>query len=88
VQSRAIFVGNSDGIGLAITRRLLEVGWDIVGVSRSGSPITNSAYYHRLANVRESRYTDLMRELVMTGPLDLCIYFVGIGSLSTASATR
>lgn len=80
-KSRAMFVGNSDGIGLATTKRLLAAGWDIVGVSRSESPITNTAYYHKVADVGESRYTDIMNELAMLGPLDLCIYFVGIGEL-------
>jgi short-subunit dehydrogenase len=80
-QSKAMFVGNSDGIGLATTKRLLAAGWDIVGVSRSESPITNTAYHHWVADVSESRYADLMNELVLIGPLDLCIYFVGIGEL-------
>jgi short-subunit dehydrogenase len=80
-QSKAMLVGNSDGIGLATTKRLLAAGWDIVGVSRSKSPITNTAYHHRVADVSESRYADLMNELVLIGPLDLCIYFVGIGEL-------
>ncbi len=80
-KSRAMFVGNSDGIGLATTKRLLAAGWDIVGVSRSESPITNTAYYHKVADVSEGRYTDIMNELAMLGPLDLCIYFVGIGEL-------
>ncbi|PKN64168.1 MAG: short-chain dehydrogenase [Deltaproteobacteria bacterium HGW-Deltaproteobacteria-15] len=80
-QSKAMLVGNSDGIGLATTKRLLAAGWDIVGVSRSESPITNTAYHHWVADVSESRYADLMNELVLIGPLDLCIYFVGIGEL-------
>lgn len=80
-QSKAMLVGNSDGIGLATTKRLLAAGWDIVGLSRSESPITNTAYHHWVADVSESRYADLMNELVLIGPLDLCIYFVGIGEL-------
>jgi len=39
-----MLVGNSDGIGLATTKRLLAAGWDIVGVSRSESPIGDTAY--------------------------------------------
>lgn len=76
-----MLVGNSDGIGLATTKRLLAAGWDIIGVSRSESPITNTAYHHWVADVSESRYTDLMTELVLIDPFDLCIYFVGIGEL-------
>lgn len=78
-RSRAMFIGNSDGMGLAATRRLLTAGWDIIGVSRSESPITSTTYHHWVADVSDSRYSDLMNELMMKGPLDLCIYFVGIG---------
>jgi short-subunit dehydrogenase len=81
LKSRAVLVGNSDGIGLATTKRLLAAGWNIIGVSRSDSPISDAAYCHKVADVSQSQYSDLMNELVMTGPTDLCIYFVGIGEL-------
>jgi short-subunit dehydrogenase len=81
MRSRAILVGNSDGIGLATTKRLLSAGWDITGVSRSESPLSDKAYNHRVADVSDSKYSELMDELVRQGPLDLCIYFVGIGEL-------
>ena len=51
-------VGNSDGIGLATTRRLLAAGWNIIGISRSESPITNTNYHHRVADVSDSKYSD------------------------------
>jgi len=81
VQLKALLVGNSDGIGLATTKRLLAAGWDIIGVSRSAAPIANKNYQHRVADVSEISYSGLMDELVKEGPLDLCIYFVGIGEL-------
>ena len=81
MQHKAMFVGNSDGIGLATTRRLLAAGWDIVGVSRSESPIRSPAYHHRVADVSDREYSELIDELVLKGPLDLCIYFVGTGEL-------
>ena len=81
MKPKAMLVGNSDGIGLATTRRLLSAGWDITGVSRSESPIADMAYRHRVADVGDSRYPDVMDELVLKGPLDLCIYFAGIGEL-------
>ena len=40
MQLQALIVGNSDGIGLAAIRRLLEAGWNTTGISRSESPIT------------------------------------------------
>jgi len=81
VQRKALLVGNSDGIGLATTKRLLAAGWDVIGVSRSESQITNKNYQHRIADVSDNTYSDLMNELVQLSPLDLCIYFVGIGEL-------
>lgn len=79
MQPRALLVGNSDGIGLAATSRLLAAGWDVVGVSRSASPLTSTSYQHRIADVSDNNYPDLLAELVQKGTLDLCIYFAGIG---------
>ena len=38
-ERRVLVIGNSDGIGLALTRRLLAEGWTVTGLSRSTSPI-------------------------------------------------
>lgn len=78
---KAILIGNSDGMGLAATQRLLAAGWDITGVSRSDSPIKDAAYRHHVADVSETAYVDLMNELVQIKSYDLCIYFAGIGEL-------
>ncbi len=43
---RALLIGNSDGIGLATTRRLLDEGWTVAGLSRSPSPLTHASYEH------------------------------------------
>jgi NAD(P)-dependent dehydrogenase (short-subunit alcohol dehydrogenase family) len=79
-QHTALLVGNSDGMGLATTKRLLARGWNVIGISRSESPIKNTTYRHRVLDVGDSRYSDLLGELVRDVPLDLCIYFVGIGA--------
>lgn len=81
MQRKALLIGNSDGIGLATTKRLLATGWEVVGVSRSLSPITNTNYKHRVADVCDYEYPDLLATLLQAGPLDLCIYFAGIGEL-------
>jgi NAD(P)-dependent dehydrogenase (short-subunit alcohol dehydrogenase family) len=81
VQQKAILVGNSDGIGLATTKRLLAAGWEITGVSKSPSPITGSAYHHHVADVSDNTYPGLIAKLARENPLDLCIYFPGIGEL-------
>jgi short-subunit dehydrogenase len=79
MQFRAIIVGNSDGIGLAVTRRLLASNWSIIGISRSESPIKNNAYHHHIVDVSYSEYPELLKDILDDGPLDLCAYFVGIG---------
>jgi short-subunit dehydrogenase len=79
VDKRALIIGNSDGIGLAATKRLLEAGWDIVGISKSDSPVKNEHYHHHIMDVSDSKYSDLLNELVKDNPPDLCIYFAGIG---------
>jgi short-subunit dehydrogenase len=81
VQYKAIMIGNSDGIGLATTKSLLADNWHITGISRSKSPITNIAYYHRVADVSHSKYSELLNEILSEGPFDLCIYFAGIGEV-------
>jgi len=81
VQLQALMVGNSDGIGLATTRRLLAAGWNIIGISRSESPITNTNYHHEVADVSDSKYSELLDEFLLGYSFNLCIYFVGIGEM-------
>jgi short-subunit dehydrogenase len=81
MQPKAILVGNSDGIGLATTGRLLAGGWSITGISRSESPITESAYDHHVTDVGDSQFPALIHQLSLEAPVDLCIYFVGVGEL-------
>ncbi|MEJ2647568.1 MAG: SDR family NAD(P)-dependent oxidoreductase [Sedimentisphaerales bacterium] len=76
---RALFVGNSDGIGLAATKTLLKKGWEIVGISKSDSPVKDENYQHHVADVTEGKYVELLNRLVQEKQFDLCIYFAGIG---------
>lgn len=73
---RALIVGNSDGIGLALTRRLLDDGWTVTGISRRDSGIAHERYSHRIADVTDPDYppADL-------GAVDLCVYCAGVGEL-------
>jgi short-subunit dehydrogenase len=75
----ALLVGNSDGIGLATTRRLLSAGWGTIGISRSASPIDDAAYRHHVCDVTDSRYPELIAALVREQAPNLCVYFAGIG---------
>jgi short-subunit dehydrogenase len=78
---RALIVGNSDGIGLAATKRFIGRGWDIIGISRSDSPLKGDNYRHHVADVSDSRYPALLEKLIAEGPVDLCLYLAGIGEL-------
>jgi short-subunit dehydrogenase len=79
VNSKAILIGNSDGIGLATTKRLLTKGWSVIGVSRSPSPVADPKYRHVVADVADRAYASLIHELAANERIDLCIYFAGIG---------
>jgi NAD(P)-dependent dehydrogenase (short-subunit alcohol dehydrogenase family) len=77
---RVLVVGNSDGIGLGLTRRLLAVGFTVTGVSRRPSPIEDAAYEHAVLDVASSQYAASLGELAMRrGPFAICVYCAGIG---------
>ena len=78
---QALMIGNSDGIGLSATKRLLTAEWNIIGISRSESPIKSPKYHHRVADIGNSKYPELLDELLLEYSFDLCIYFAGIGEL-------
>lgn len=74
----ALIIGNSDGIGLALTRRLLDLGWSVTGLSRSASPIDQPAYNHAAIDVTSNDYNDALSGHASPPP-DLCVYCAGIG---------
>ncbi len=76
----ALVVGNSDGIGLALTQELLRRGWTALGISRSDSRIRHEAYCHTRALVQDDTYTEKLKTLLATTtPPDLCVYCAGVG---------
>jgi NAD(P)-dependent dehydrogenase (short-subunit alcohol dehydrogenase family) len=81
VSKNALLVGNSDGIGLAVTRRLVADGWEVTGVSRSPSPVHEPSYTHHVMDVTSPDYPGLLSQLAKTAETDLCIYLAGIGEL-------
>jgi short-subunit dehydrogenase len=82
MSGKALLIGNSDGIGLATTSRLLERGWQVLGISRSPSPLNDPRYEHVVADVRDAQYlVRLEQAMAESEPPDLCIYCVGIGEL-------
>jgi short-subunit dehydrogenase len=82
MKSKAILIGNSDGIGLSLTRELLKRGWEIVGISRSESPIEDPSYKHITAEVQDDEYPVILRSVLENGdPIDLCVFCAGIGEI-------
>lgn len=75
---KAVIIGNSDGIGLALTKRLLNSGWKAQGLSRSPSSIENENYTYTVVDVTSAEYSQKLSEAVGNA-VDLCVYCVGIG---------
>ena len=87
MDKNALLIGNSDGIGLSLTRRLLDGGWHVVGLSKSASPISDPAYEHTIVDVQDEGYAELLDEMLdSNSPLDLCVFLVGIGELLDVEA--
>lgn len=79
---KALIIGNSDGVGLSVTRELLKNDWSIIGISRSNSSIEHPAYTHYISKVQNDAYLELLKSLALKEqPIDLCIYCPGIGEL-------
>lgn len=79
---KALIIGNSDGIGLGLTRRLLDLGWQAAGISRTPSPLSHPAYVHHLGDVRDGSYSQKLKGIISDfGSPDCCVYCAGIGEL-------
>lgn len=76
----ALVIGNSDGIGLALTRALLEQGWRVTGISRSGSVVESPNYEHHVLDVCAEEYATRLAAVALgLGEITLCVYCAGIG---------
>jgi NAD(P)-dependent dehydrogenase (short-subunit alcohol dehydrogenase family) len=61
VPKTALIIGNSDGIGLGLTRSLLSGGWSITGISRSDSEVRHPQYRHIISEVLSNSYPGKLR---------------------------
>ncbi|MDB4971693.1 MAG: short-chain dehydrogenase/reductase [Myxococcaceae bacterium] len=78
----SLLIGNTDGIGLALTRRLLQQGHRVVGVSRRASELEHARYRHVVCDVGSDAYARTLRELLASeGTFGLCVYCAGVGQL-------
>lgn len=79
-EQTVLVIGNSDGIGLAFTKLLLERGFRVQGLSRSLSPIRQERYRHVVVDVTTPEYPLLLQQLVeRDGRIDHVVYCAGIG---------
>ncbi|MGC5030305.1 SDR family NAD(P)-dependent oxidoreductase [Micromonospora sp. DT229] len=77
---RAVLVGNSDGIGLAFTRRLLADGWRVAGLSRRDNVINVPTYTHHTVDVTAPDYPEVLAKAIdELGGVDLCVFAAGVG---------
>ena len=82
MKRKALLIGNSDGIGLATTRELLKRDYEVVGVSRSESPVESGPYRHYVVEVQAPAYADRLKSILADWEgIDLCIYCAGTGVL-------
>jgi short-subunit dehydrogenase len=83
---RVLVIGNTDGIGLALTRRLLSQGSIVAGISRRASPLQEPGYSHSVVDVAAADYRSTLESLLASqGPFDLCVYCAGTGELFDAN---
>lgn len=75
----ALVVGASTGIGLALTKRLVAAGWDVIGLARSEPSVTDPRYRHVVADVRAASYRQVLRDALGERTPDVCLYVAGIG---------
>lgn len=82
MNKNAIVVGNSDGIGLAVTNKLLRRGWKVIGLSRSKSGVIHDCYEHHVVDVQHTDYSTTLQSVLQSmEQIDLCLYCPGIGEL-------
>jgi short-subunit dehydrogenase len=78
---RVLIIGNSDGIGAALTKLLLSRGDVVVGISRSPGVVEHERVRHEVLDVGSPEYLERIRHLAMEGPgFDVCVYCAGVGS--------
>jgi len=81
ISQKILLIGNSDGIGAAVTRALVAKGDQIVGISRSSSPLGPVGPKHIVQDISDPNFPETLRRLMTEeGPFDICIFCAAIGS--------
>ena len=79
MKGAAVVVGNTDRIGLALTRQLLERGFEVTGTSKRASRLVHEAYRHCVVDVSDRQYRERLAEILPRDRLRLCVHCAGIG---------
>jgi len=81
---KILLIGNSDGIGAAVTKALLDRGDRVVGVSKSPAAPSNGAARHEVHDVAAPGFLELLERLWhQEQGFDACVYCAGMGSSLT-----
>jgi NAD(P)-dependent dehydrogenase (short-subunit alcohol dehydrogenase family) len=77
---QTLIIGNGDGIGLALTRKLLADGKDVIGVSRRPLAPLGERHRQHTLDVLHPQFAELMGKIVAeAGAIDTMVYCAGIG---------
>lgn len=83
---RTLIIGNGDGIGLALTERLLRNQEFVVGVSRRALGVLGERHTQHVLDVLTPGFSEAIRTVVAdSAPIDTLVYCAGIGELYETS---
>lgn len=77
----ALLIGNSDGIGLQLTKDLLIKGVKCIGLSRSDSSIQDELYSHITLDVTDKKYSEVLTGIFDKYNISYVVYLAGIGAV-------
>ena len=78
-----LIVGSSDGIGLALARRLLAQNYRVIGISRSQSSVNHPQFLQLRMDVTSDEYGESLGQLlVREGPFAGVVYCAAIAGRS------
>ena len=80
----SIVLGSSSGIGLAITKALLEKNNKVIGISRKDFHIDNKDYQHIKLDVTHNIFIDIINKKINLKEVNNLVYCVGINEVSVA----